>query len=61
MSLLCSDGLWQPVPEGAIYATLAWRTTANTIVARLIRHALERGAPDNVTCVVVRIGQEDVP
>jgi serine/threonine protein phosphatase PrpC len=52
--LLCTDGLWAPVPEEHIAATLAWPCGPDVIVAGLIGHALERGGPDNVTCVVVR-------
>ena len=55
--LLCSDGLWDPVPEDDIAATLAWQGRTEAIVAGLIGRALERGAPDNVTCVVVRFGR----
>jgi serine/threonine protein phosphatase PrpC len=53
--LLCTDGLWAPVPEEHIAATLAWHCRPDMIVAGLIRRALERGGPDNATCVVVRI------
>jgi serine/threonine protein phosphatase PrpC len=56
--LLCSDGLWGPVPKEDIAATLAWRSRPEAIVARLIGRAIERGGPDNVTCVVVRFGGE---
>jgi serine/threonine protein phosphatase PrpC len=52
--LLCTDGLWAPVPEEHIAATLAWPCRPDVIVAGLIGCALERGGPDNVTCVVVR-------
>jgi serine/threonine protein phosphatase PrpC len=54
--LLRSDGLWAPVPEEEIATTLAWPSRPEVIVAGLIGRALERGGPDNVTCVVVRIG-----
>lgn len=52
--LLCSDGLWEPVREDALQATLSWSSRPEVIVEGLIGRALERGAPDNVTCVVVR-------
>jgi serine/threonine protein phosphatase PrpC len=54
--LLCTDGLWAPVPEEEIATTLAWPSRPEVIVAGLIGRALERGGPDNVTWVVVRIG-----
>jgi protein phosphatase len=53
--LLCTDGLWAPVSDEEIAATLGWPTRPEAIVAGLIGRALERGGPDNVTCVVVRI------
>jgi serine/threonine protein phosphatase PrpC len=52
--LLCTDGLWAPVSEEEIAATLAWPSRPEVIVAGLIGRALEHGGPDNVTCVVVR-------
>ncbi|MCC6552681.1 MAG: serine/threonine-protein phosphatase [Polyangiaceae bacterium] len=54
--LLCSDGLWGPVDEDEIAATLAWSASIPAVVAGLIGRALEHGGPDNVTCVVVRFG-----
>jgi serine/threonine protein phosphatase PrpC len=54
--LLCTDGLWAPVPEEEIARTLAWPSRSEVIVTGLIGRALERGGPDNVTCVVIRIG-----
>ena len=54
--LLCSDGLWGPVDEDEIAATLAWSASVPAIVSGLSGRALEEGGPDNVTCVVVRFG-----
>jgi serine/threonine protein phosphatase PrpC len=51
--LLCTDGLWAVVPDEDIAATLEWHCRPEVIVAGLIGRALERGGPDNVTCVVV--------
>jgi serine/threonine protein phosphatase PrpC len=49
--LLCSDGLTKTVADHEIAAIL--RSPAETAVAALIGAALDRGAPDNVTVVVV--------
>jgi len=59
--LVCSDGLWEAVPDDAIAATLTWPGRAEVIVSGLIGRALERRARDNVTCVVVRFGEAGAP
>jgi PPM family protein phosphatase len=52
--LLCSDGLWGPVPERDIASILAWSSSLPAQVAGLIGRALELGGPDNITCVLAR-------
>jgi PPM family protein phosphatase len=57
---LCSDGLWDLVSrtELADYASLLGSDSAPTPVATvdsLVDLAIKRGAPDNVTCLVIRI------
>lgn len=54
--LLCSDGLTVVVPDDSIALTLATHDDPDEACATLIEHALDAGAPDNVTCVVFRIG-----
>jgi len=53
--LLCSDGLCGYVPEGLIGMILSGPIPAEEAVDLLIREALEYGAPDNVTVVVLDI------
>jgi PPM family protein phosphatase len=53
--MLCSDGLSSYVPEERILAALESSATADDATSRLIMDALENGAPDNVTVVVVDI------
>jgi serine/threonine protein phosphatase Stp1 len=50
--LLCSDGLYNMVSDDEI-AEIADRTPLNGLIDRLIGLALERGAPDNVTAVIL--------
>ncbi|NOY44644.1 MAG: serine/threonine-protein phosphatase, partial [Deltaproteobacteria bacterium] len=50
--LLCSDGLWGPVPAGRIEELLRESTDPRSACEALIEAALERGGPDNVTAVV---------
>ena len=52
--LLCTDGLWSVVPEADIAGVIRSNTPAESCRA-LVRMALERGGPDNVTVVVLRI------
>jgi len=53
--LLCSDGLCGYVPEGLISMILSGPIPTEEAVDLLIREALEYGAPDNVTVVVVDV------
>ncbi|HEV2364013.1 MAG TPA: PP2C family serine/threonine-protein phosphatase [Caulobacteraceae bacterium] len=53
--LLCSDGLWSVVEEGVV-AHLVNALPPHRAVRQLLAAALARGAPDNVTAVVVRPG-----
>ena len=55
--VLCTDGLWGVVSD----ADLARISTSNTpaeACAQLIRTALERGAPDNVTVLALRFRKQ---
>ncbi|SNS92155.1 MULTISPECIES: PP2C family serine/threonine-protein phosphatase [unclassified Azospirillum] len=54
--LLCSDGLFRVVTEWEIAAQLTGSPA--TVVANLMALALARGAPDNVSIVVVRCQPE---
>ncbi|HKK14993.1 MAG TPA: serine/threonine-protein phosphatase, partial [Gammaproteobacteria bacterium] len=53
--LLCSDGLTGEVPDQRIRDVLAAEGDEQTKVDRLIDLALDAGAPDNVTVVLVSI------
>ncbi|QMW24490.1 serine/threonine-protein phosphatase [Sandaracinobacteroides saxicola] len=52
--LLCSDGLTKVVPEDVI-ARLLRLPSVNAAADRLVAETLQRGAPDNVTVVVVSV------
>jgi len=52
--LLCSDGLSEPVGDDAIAAALAEYAEPEAASQALIDLALAKGAPDNVTAVVVK-------
>jgi PPM family protein phosphatase len=51
--MLCTDGLWSLVGENEVAAVIHANSPAESCLA-LIKLALDRGAPDNVTAVVLR-------
>lgn len=53
--LLCSDGLYNEVPEDSIRRKLG--LAPDEAVTRLIDEALHNGGRDNVTVIVVRLGE----
>ena len=50
--LLCTDGLWGPVPEAEVGVVLGFEAP-DLAVRKLIGKANERGGPDNVTVQIV--------
>ncbi|WP_437741696.1 protein phosphatase 2C domain-containing protein [Sorangium sp. So ce1504] len=54
--LVCSDGLWGPVPERRIAGILEAHRDLSLAAELLIHLANEHGGPDNVTCVLARLG-----
>lgn len=59
--LLCSDGLSSYVTEERIAAALETAASAQAAADRLVKDSLDHGAPDNVTVIVVDIGDADDP
>jgi serine/threonine protein phosphatase PrpC len=56
--LICSDGLSGFVSHDEILATMLRRGDAEATANRLIAQSLDHGAPDNVTVIVLDIGEE---
>jgi protein phosphatase len=52
--VLCTDGLWSVVREAQL-ARLALQESPAEACVKLVHAALERGGPDNVTVVVLRV------
>jgi len=52
--ILCTDGLWGVVGEAEL-ARIGMRASPADACRKLVNAALEHGAPDNVTVVVLRI------
>lgn len=51
--LLCSDGLYGVVPEDAISKVLVSERSVELQVQALNQAALDAGAPDNISCILV--------
>lgn len=58
--LLCSDGLSNLVGPADLAAAFAGEPSLGAAVDHLIRLALQRGAPDNVTALAVRLSEREV-
>ena len=57
--LLCSDGLSNVVTEQEILYEVIYGGEEDTCCRRLLEIAMHRGAPDNVTAVLICAGGED--
>ena len=53
MLLLCSDGLWDVVPDDAIQEVLTWASSPSAAAQQLVNMANDAGGPDNISVVVV--------
>jgi serine/threonine protein phosphatase PrpC len=54
--LLCSDGLSGPVDDARIAAILAETADGDEAIAALLAQANAAGGPDNITAVLIRVG-----
>jgi len=52
--ILCTDGLWSVVGEQELFRAVQSNPPAESCLA-LVKIALERGGPDNVTVLVLRV------
>ena len=57
--LLCSDGLSNVVSDQEMLYEVLYGGMDSTCCRRLLDISLQRGAPDNVTCVLICTGEED--
>jgi serine/threonine protein phosphatase PrpC len=55
--LLCSDGITRHIPDEELSAVLGSATDLEAACAELKRLCFERGAEDNLTAVLVRVGE----
>lgn len=54
--LLCSDGLWNYLPDAADIARFCSDSDAKAAACALTEHALTSGGQDNITVVIIPIG-----
>ena len=59
--MLCSDGLSGVVPFEKLHELLSADAGAKQVADRLVKASLDGGAPDNVTVVVIDIGEPPAP
>jgi protein phosphatase len=55
--LLCSDGITRHIPDNELRQLLAGASGLNELCAEMKRICFERGAEDNLTAVIVRVGE----
>jgi serine/threonine protein phosphatase PrpC len=53
--MICSDGLWGVVPENEITQAIAQQQPPHLICQALVQTANEKGGPDNISVILVRI------
>ncbi len=59
--MLCSDGLTRELSDKVIEGLLATDLPLDSICARLVEAAKKAGGHDNITCILVRAGEEGGP
>ncbi len=59
--MLCSDGLSGVVPFDELHDLMSADAGAKQVADRLVKASLDGGAPDNVTVVVLDIGEPPAP
>jgi protein phosphatase len=50
--LLCSDGLWEALPEAEIHSIVEWEGTMRQLATQLVDRANDAGGYDNITVVL---------
>lgn len=53
--VLCSDGLWSVVEDSELARATASSTSTAAIAESLVQLALNRGGPDNISVIIVRV------
>jgi serine/threonine protein phosphatase PrpC len=59
--LLCSDGLWEMLPDEEIQAIVLEGKPMGETCSKLVHQANEAGGNDNITVVLIEIGQREWP
>lgn len=53
--LLCTDGLYNVLDDTCILDLLSIQSTASKTAAKLVKRALQNGARDNITAIVIKL------
>lgn len=59
--ILCSDGLWGEVDEGAIKEVLNHAPSLLVAAEQLIDMANASGGPDNITAIIIHVSDQESP
>ena len=58
--LLCSDGITRHIPDNELQELLLSGRDLDALCAEMKKRCYERGAEDNLTAVIVRVGAGDL-
>ncbi|MBN2612319.1 MAG: serine/threonine-protein phosphatase [Bacteroidales bacterium] len=53
--LICSDGLWDMVPDADIHRIIISKTDAKEIAEDLMKAAMEAGGSDNISIIIIKL------
>jgi serine/threonine protein phosphatase PrpC len=62
--MVCSDGLWNYLPEAADLSALAMPaalTDQHSAAVRMVQFAIDSGGADNITVVLIQYPRPDAP
>ncbi len=59
--LVCSDGLYNMVPDDTIFQTLSQSSSDEEAADQLLKLALDAGGADNITFLIGRVGEVSKP
>ena len=58
--MMCSDGLYDEVPEDKMVELLLQKKGMNDIASDLVDEANKNGGADNITTIVLKVTEDDL-